>query len=65
MEDDNVLFQDTVNVYRKLLQYGRGPLVELALDPTGAHGMGGDMDSRDRHAIYLGFLNKWWGPYKK
>jgi len=65
MEDDNVLFQDTVNVYRKLLQYGRGPLVELALDPTGGHGMGGDMDSRDRHAIYLGFLNKWWGPYKK
>lgn len=65
MVDDNVLFQDTVNVYRKLLQYGRGPLVELALDPTGNHGMGGDMDSRDRHAIYLGFINKWWGPYTK
>jgi dipeptidyl aminopeptidase/acylaminoacyl peptidase len=63
MEDDNVLFQDTVNVYRKLLQYGRGPLVELALDPTGGHGMGGDMDSRDRHAIYLAFIQKWWGPY--
>jgi dipeptidyl aminopeptidase/acylaminoacyl peptidase len=64
MEDTNVLFQDTVKVYRKLLQYGRGPLVELALDPTGGHGMGGDMDTRDRHAIYLGFINKWWGPYK-
>jgi dipeptidyl aminopeptidase/acylaminoacyl peptidase len=63
MEDSNVLFQDTVNVYRKLLQYGRGPLVELALDPTGGHGMGGDMDSRDRHAIYLAFIQKWWGPY--
>jgi dipeptidyl aminopeptidase/acylaminoacyl peptidase len=63
MEDDNVLFQDTVNVYRKLLQYGKGPLVELALDPTGGHGMGGDIDNRDRHAIYLAFLNKWWGAY--
>ncbi len=63
MEDDNVLFQDTVHVYQKLLQYGRGPLVELALDPTGNHGMGGDMDTRDRHAIYLGFIMKWWGSY--
>lgn len=64
MEDTNVLFQDTVKVYRKLLQYGRGPLVELALDPTGEHGLGGDIDTRDRHAIYLGFINKWWGPYQ-
>lgn len=65
MEDTNVLFQDTIKVYRKLLQYGRGPLVELAFDPTGNHGLGGDIDTRDRHAIYLGFLNKWWGPYKR
>jgi dipeptidyl aminopeptidase/acylaminoacyl peptidase len=63
MVDDNVLFQDTVMVYRKLLQYGKGPLVELVVDPTGGHGMGGDMDTRDRHAIYLGFLQRWWGPY--
>jgi dipeptidyl aminopeptidase/acylaminoacyl peptidase len=63
VEDDNVLFQDTINVYRRLLQYGRGPLVELAIDPTGGHGMNGDMDSRDRHAIYLTFLQKHWGPY--
>ncbi len=63
MEDTNVLFQDTVKVYRKLLQAGKGPLVELAFDPTGGHGMGGDMDTRDRHAIYATFLAKWWGPY--
>ena len=63
MEDTNVLFQDTVKVYRKLLQAGKGDLVELALDPTGGHGMGGDMDSRDRHEIYATFLAKWWGPY--
>lgn len=60
MEDTNVLFQDTVKVYRKLLQYGKGDLVELALDPTGGHGMGGDMSVRDRHAIYLSFIKKWW-----
>lgn len=61
MEDTNVLFQDTVKVYRKLLQYGKGPLVELALDPTGGHGMGGDMNNRDRHAIYEAFLLRHWG----
>lgn len=61
IEDTNVLFQDTVKVYRRLLQAGKGPLVELALDPTGDHGMGGDMDTRDRHMIYLSFLLRHWG----
>ncbi|MBL8049413.1 MAG: S9 family peptidase [Chthonomonas sp.] len=61
IEDTNVLFQDTVKVYRRLLQAGKGPLVELSLDPTGAHGMGGDMDTRDRHMIYLSFLLRRWG----
>jgi len=60
MEDTNVLFQDTVKVYQQLLHYGKGDLVELALDPTGNHGMGGDMSNRDRHAIYLAFIKKWW-----
>lgn len=60
MEDTNVLFQDTVHVYQELLRAGKGPLVELALDPTGGHGMGGDMNTRDRHAIYLAFILKHW-----
>lgn len=60
MEDTNVLFQDTVHVYQKLLQAGKGPLVELCLDPTGGHGMGGDINTRDRHAIYLAFILKHW-----
>jgi len=64
IEDTNVLFQDTIAVYRKLLQFGKGPLVELAVDPTGGHGMGGDMSSRDRHAIYLAFIWKHWGAPK-
>lgn len=61
IEDTNVLFQDTVKVYRKLLQYGKGPLVELSLDPTGGHGMGGDMSNHDRHAIYEAYLLRYWG----
>lgn len=61
MEDTNVLFQDTVKVYQELLHWGKGPLVELALDPTGGHGMGGDMNTSDRHLIYLAFLKKHWG----
>ncbi len=66
IEDTNVLFQDTIHVYRKLLQAGKGDLVELSLDPTGNHGLGGDIDTRDRHAIYLSFIIKHWGlPVKK
>ncbi len=61
IEDTNVLFQDTVMVYRALLQAGKGHLVELSLDPTGGHGMGGDMDSRDRHLIYTAFIKRHWG----
>jgi len=61
VEDTNVLFQDTIKVYRELLQFGKGQFVELAIDPTGSHGMGGDMNNRDRHAIYLTFILKHWG----
>ncbi|MCB0825722.1 MAG: S9 family peptidase [Armatimonadetes bacterium] len=61
MEDTNVLYQDTVFVYRELLKAGKGPLVELSLDPTGGHGLGGDINTRDRHLIYLAFIVKHWG----
>ncbi len=63
MEDTNVLFQDTIKVYRELLRSGKGPLVELVIDPTGDHGLGGDIRTRDRLEIYATFLKKWWGPY--
>ena len=43
MEDTNVLFQDTVAIYRELLQAGKETHVELFLDPTGGHGLGGDV----------------------
>lgn len=61
VEDTNVLYQDTIMVYRVLQQHGKGPLVELAIDPTGGHGLGGDINTRDRHAIYLSFILKHWG----
>jgi dipeptidyl-peptidase-4 len=64
VEDTNVLFQDTVKVYRKLLQYGKGGLVELVIDPTGGHGMGGDMSGRDHCSIFTAFLLKHWGVFK-
>ncbi len=61
LEDTNVLAQDTIKVYRELLKSGKGPLVELVIDPTGGHGLGGDIDQRRRHEIYAGFLERRWG----
>jgi dipeptidyl aminopeptidase/acylaminoacyl peptidase len=41
MMDANVLFQDTLNVYRALLEAGKETLVDLFLDPEGEHGLRG------------------------
>lgn len=65
MEDTNVLAQDTIKVYRELLKAGKGPLVELVLDPTGGHGLGGDIRTRDRMLIYESFIQRRWGPYRR
>lgn len=62
MEDTNVLAQDTIKVYRELLKAGKGPQVELVLDPTGGHGLGGDIKAKERFRIYEGFLRRRWGP---
>ncbi len=56
MEDTNVLFQDTINIYRELLQAGKETQVELFLDPTGAHGLGGDIKRLNRFRKYEEFL---------
>ncbi|MCH8218075.1 MAG: prolyl oligopeptidase family serine peptidase, partial [Planctomycetes bacterium] len=56
MEDSNVLYQDTVRVYRELLKAGKETLVELFLDPTGGHGLGGDVKSIGRYRKYEEFL---------
>lgn len=56
MEDTNVLFQDTVKVYRELLKAGKETNVELFLDPTGSHGLGGDVKRLNRYRKYEEFL---------
>ncbi len=56
IEDTNVLFQDTVAIYRELLQAGKETHVELFLDPTGGHGLGGDVKRLNRMRKYEEFL---------
>ena len=61
MEDSNVLYQDTVRVYRELLKAGKETLVELFLDPTGGHGLGGDIDRLAKARKYEDFLVRYLG----
>ena len=55
MQDPNVLYQDTVNVYRELLLTGKEALVDLFLDPDGEHGMGGAVKPAGWHRKYERF----------
>ena len=55
MLDPNVLYQDTVNVYRALLESGKEGLVELFLDPDGEHAMGGAVKAVGWHRKYEAF----------
>lgn len=55
MQDPNVLYQDTVNVYRALLESGKESLVELFLDPDGEHAMGGAVKPAGWHRKYETF----------
>ena len=61
MEDDNVLYQDTVRVYRELLKAGKETNVELFLDPTGKHGLDGDVKRLGRYRKYEDFLLRYIG----
>ncbi|MCL1893085.1 MAG: prolyl oligopeptidase family serine peptidase [Holophagaceae bacterium] len=56
MVDPNVLYQDTVNVYRALLESGKESIVDLFLDPDGEHGMGGAVKTRGQHKKYEAFF---------
>ena len=56
MEDANVLYQDTVRVYAELLDAGKETLVELFVDPTGGHGLGGHVKPLNRYRKYEEFL---------
>jgi dipeptidyl aminopeptidase/acylaminoacyl peptidase len=55
MQDPNVLYQDTVNVYRELLMTGKEALVDLFLDPDGEHGLGGAIKPAGWHRKYERF----------
>jgi dipeptidyl aminopeptidase/acylaminoacyl peptidase len=61
MEDPNVLYQDTVRVYRELLKAGKETLVELFLDPTGQHGLGGDVSRLALARKYEDYLLRYLG----
>jgi dipeptidyl aminopeptidase/acylaminoacyl peptidase len=56
MADPNVLYQDTVNVYRALLESGKESIVDLFLDPEGEHSMGGAVKTRGQHKKYETFF---------
>ncbi|MBL9121964.1 MAG: S9 family peptidase [Phycisphaerae bacterium] len=65
MEDSNVLYQDTVRVYRELLKAKKQTLVELFVDPTGGHGLGGDVKPFGRFSKYEDFLLRTIGKWEK
>ncbi len=52
MMDPNVLYQDTLNVYKALLEAGKETLVDLFLDPEGEHSLRGIVLSK---AVYKKF----------
>jgi dipeptidyl aminopeptidase/acylaminoacyl peptidase len=56
MEDDNVLLQDTIHIYSALLRAGKVTQVELFLDPSGRHGLRGDVWDLDKYRKYEQFL---------
>ncbi len=56
VEDTNVLFQDTIAIYRELLKAGKETHVELFIDPTGGHGLGGDVKPLNKYRKYEEFL---------
>ncbi|MBB5204644.1 dipeptidyl aminopeptidase/acylaminoacyl peptidase [Inhella inkyongensis] len=65
MQDANVLYQDTVNVYRALLESGKEALVDLFLDPDGEHGLDGAIKPVGRHRKMEAFWLQKLGPAKK
>ncbi|MFG0284984.1 MAG: prolyl oligopeptidase family serine peptidase [Phycisphaerales bacterium JB039] len=64
VEDSNVLYQDTVRVYRELLKADKETLVELFIDPTGGHGLGGDVKTINRYRKYESFLLRTIGAFE-
>jgi len=64
IEDSNVLYQDTIRMYRELLKANKETLVELFLDPSGGHGLGGDVKRLANYQKYEDFLLRTIGTTK-
>ncbi len=62
MDDANVLYQDTINVWRALLESGKEALVDLFVDPEGAHGLGGAVQRKGQYKKFESFFVKNLGP---
>jgi dipeptidyl-peptidase-4 len=62
MDDANVLYQDTINVWRALLESGKEALVDLFVDPEGAHGLGGAVQRKGQYKKFESFFVKTLGP---
>jgi len=65
MLDPNVLFQDTINVYKALLKAGKETLVELFLDPEGDHSLGGIVQNKAVYKKFAAFFLLHLGTYDK
>ncbi len=64
MVDPNVLYQDTVNMYRAFLEAGKESLVDLFLDPEGKHGLGGAVKNKSTYKKFSTWFAKHLGEVK-
>jgi len=65
VEDSITLYQDTVRIYSELLKAGKETLVELFIDPTGGHNLGGDVKICQLFRKYEQFLLRTIGRFEK
>jgi dipeptidyl-peptidase-4 len=65
MMDPNVLFQDTLNIYKALLEAGKETLVDLFLDPEGKHSLDGIVHKKAVYKKFESFFLNHLGQYKQ
>lgn len=65
MMDPNVLFQDTLNIYKALLEAGKETLVDLFLDPEGKHGLDGIVYKKAVYKKFESFFLLHLGKYNQ
>jgi dipeptidyl aminopeptidase/acylaminoacyl peptidase len=67
MDDPNLLYQDTIKVWRAQLESGKEALVDLFVDPEGSHGLGGAVQRKGQYKKFESFFvkNLWPEPASK